>query len=118
MTPLEHRLDARLQTAHSVLLIVSGDYAIPARIRNVSRHGLYVEAEVPLPRNSLVQVQISQPGAKPDRLVRLATYVVHTTERGAGLLLTSENPDDVQVLTQMFKNATEWSVRIGHVAVG
>ena len=118
MTPLEHRREPRLPLTLSVLLTASGGYAIPARLRNVSRHGLFVEAEAPVPRNALLHVELTLPSLAGQSRFLLPVYAVHTTERGAGLVLTPGNPEAAEVLGRLVKSAAGGRIRLRRLSAG
>lgn len=105
MTPVEHRLEPRVNTMLSVRVVVSEDYVVPVRIRNVSSHGLFVESDAPFPRNALVRIELPVAAAPEGPPLRFSAYVVHTTDRGAGLMLMGENEQCVKVLRQLVREA-------------
>lgn len=111
MVPVEHRLEPRVATTLSVRVVVSEDYVVPVRIRNVSSHGLFVESEAPFPRNAMVRIELPASAASGKPPLRIPAYVVHTTDRGAGLMLTGDDEQCVQVLRQLVREAADAGLR-------
>ena len=110
MSPVEHRIEPRISTTVTIRLLVAKHYTVPVRIRNVSNHGLFVETDTPVPRNALVQVEVPS-GSADQPPTRFRAYVVHTTDRGAGLMLASEDELCVRALCKLIRQAARGGIR-------
>ena len=81
---MEHRLSARRVSGVAATLHSSRFGSAEGRIRNISRDGLFLETDVPLPANSFVEVEFTEPVRTST--CRIRGVVIHSKKHGVGLL--------------------------------
>ena len=92
---IEHRWSRRIDADHEVVIIANENCLIPAKIRNLSRDGLYIEAKTTLPRNSFVKVLFTLSGKRhsPAKQAAIPAMVVHRSRDGMGLIIDPSIPE-------------------------
>lgn len=89
----EHRWNERQTADHSVLINARPQGSRPARIRDVSTSGLFVELPpaAPLSNNMRVELIFVRSANRVSRILRVPALVVRTTPSGAGLMFLDSN---------------------------
>jgi hypothetical protein len=95
---IEHRWNTRLEADIDVLLVTREACSIAGKVRNLSLHGMYVEAAAPLAQASYVKVQLRLPTTIDRTPVELCAMVVHRNGSGLGLMVDMRDERTVELM--------------------
>lgn len=98
---MNHRCSERTDTSVPALLRVRGGW-LPAKIRNVSEGGMYVEMTNRQSIPSYVVVGVKPAGSRRDRLQEFPAMVIHRQGNGIGLMLAG-NDEEARSKTQLLQ---------------
>lgn len=86
--PVEHRWSPRKPIAMEVDLDYPPLGTIEGKTRNISLEGMYVETDgTEIPRQARLEVVFTTRYGDGTKVYRLPAYVVHSHDRGIGLML-------------------------------
>lgn len=104
--PVEHRWSPRKPIAMEVSLFYPPLGSIKAKTCNISLEGMYVEAEgLEIPQQARLEVAFITRHGDREKMHRLPAYVVHSHERGIGLMLQHVGYHEFDALRYMLNAA-------------
>lgn len=99
MSLADHRLATRIPVAFEAVLEMPDEFATPIRLHNLSRHGAYAHAMLPVPLCQWVRLYIQVPGS-PVRCLLSAT-VVRSNAGWVGLKFDDYGVENATLLGQL-----------------
>ena len=104
--PIEHRWSPRKPINLEVSLFYPPLGSITGKTRNISLEGMYVEMDgTDIPQQARLEVAFITRHGERERLHRLPAYVVHSHERGVGLMLQHVGYHEFDALRYMLNAA-------------
>lgn len=89
---LEHRWSPRIATHLKVRLKVGRRDCASATIRNINRHGLFVETRARLEPGTAVSVEFEHPDEDAAETAVLNALIMHCNDGGMGLMINIREP--------------------------
>jgi hypothetical protein len=104
--PIEHRWSPRKPINLEVSLFYPPLGSITGKTRNISLEGMYVEMDgTEIPQQARLEVAFITRHGERERVHRLPAYVVHSHERGVGLMLQHVGYHEFDALRYMLNAA-------------
>lgn len=104
--PVEHRWSPRKPISMEVSLFYPPLGSIKGKTRNISLEGMYVETEgAEIPQQARLEVAFITRQGDREKIHRLPAYVVHSRDKGVGLMLQHVGYNEFDALRYMLNVA-------------
>ncbi len=112
----ELRCCPRMPINVSVMLCQHGVPAAPAKTRNITLNGMFLELKHAFfPENSLLEVEFEDRDGNTTHYYRIQAHVVYHTEEGIGIEFDDSIPEVRQVIKPMLEKIGAWeTLQSGH----